>query len=160
MRVAPRHVWDASGRHGDDVFIGEYRHSIDEKGRIAVPVRFRAQLAETAFVSKWIDTCVAIFPPRAFEELADKVAALPVGDPSARAFNRYVFASAFDFDLDRQGRGIVPAALREFAGLSGETVVVGAHDHVELWSPDRWASYSAAMTAPDVLAEHLQGLGI
>jgi MraZ protein len=142
------------------VFTGEYRHAIDGKGRIAVPARFRAELEDGAFVSRWIDGCVAIFPRGAWDQLAARVASLPVSDAGARTFSRFVFSGAFEVELDRQGRALVPAGLREFATLEGEAVVVGARDHVELWNPARWVTYSAEMQSPDVLARHLQGLGI
>ncbi len=142
------------------MFTGEYRHSTDEKGRIAVPVRFRAELAGGALVSKWIDGCLAIFPRPAWDALAERAAGLPVTDAGARTFQRFLFGTAFEVELDRQGRLVVPAVLRQFAELEGETVVVGSRDHLELWSPARWSSYSAQMDAPDVLAGHLQGLGI
>ncbi len=141
------------------MFIGEYRHTVDEKGRLAVPSRFRAELAEAPVITRWLDSCLAIFPRAEFDRLAERVAALPLGDANARSFRRHVFAHAFEVELDRQGRVLVPPSLREWASLSNEAVVVGGHDHVELWTPDAWASYSAAMSAPEVLAEHLQGLG-
>jgi len=142
------------------VFTGEYRHAVDDKGRVAVPVRFRAELAGVLMVSKWIDGCLALHTRAAWEALAMRVGALPVTDASARVFQRYVFGAAFEVDLDRQGRLVIPAVLREFAQLEEETVVVGNRDRLELWSPQRWAAYSARMDDPDVLAEHLQGLGI
>jgi MraZ protein len=142
------------------VFTGEYRHSLDAKGRIAVPSRFRGELRGGAFVSRWIDLCVGLFPREAWDALAARVAALPVTDAGARTFSRFLFASAYEVELDGQGRIVVPVGLREWAALDGDVVVVGARDHVELWSPSRWAEYSAGMTSPDVLAEHLQGLGI
>jgi MraZ protein len=142
------------------VFTGEYRHAIDEKGRVAVPARFRADLAGTAFVSRWIDGCLAIFPKDEWSRLADKVGALQLTDASARNFARFLFSGAIEVELDRQGRAVVPSYLREFAGLNGEAVVVGARDHLELWQPARWADYSAGMNEPDVFAAHIQGLGI
>jgi MraZ protein len=142
------------------VFTGEFRHTIDDKGRVAVPARFRGDLAGTAFVSRWIDGCLAIFPKDAWNVLADKVGSLQVSDAGARNFARFLFSGAFEVELDRQGRAVVPAGLREFAGLNGEAVVVGARDHVELWQPARWAAYSAGMNEPDVFAAHIQGLGI
>lgn len=142
------------------MFTGEYRHSIDGKGRLAVPARFRASLEAGAFVSRWIDGCLAIFPREAWDELAQRVASLPFSDAGARTFSRFVFSGAFEVELDSQGRALVPAGLREFAALEGEAVVVGARDHIELWNPDRWVTYSAEMQSPDVLARHLQGLGI
>lgn len=142
------------------MFTGEYHHAIDGKGRVAVPARFRAELDMGAFVSRWIDSCVAIFPRQAWDDLAARVASLPVSDAGARTFARFVFSGAFEVELDRQGRVLVPAGLREFAKLADEAVVVGNRDHVELWEPVRWADYSAQMGSPDVLSAHLQGLGI
>ncbi len=142
------------------MFTGEYRHSVDGKGRVAVPARFRTQLVGGAFVARWIDECLGIFPREAWDAFAAKVAALPVTNPSARTFSRFIFSGAFEVELDAQGRVVVPQGLREWAGLGTDAVVVGSRDHIELWEPDRWARYSAAMTSPDVLAEHLQDLGI
>ena len=142
------------------MFTGEYRHAVDAKGRVAIPARFRAQLDDAPVITRWIDTCLAVFPRTDWETLAGKVSALPVSDAGARTFQRFLFAGAFEAELDRQGRLLVPPSLREYAALGGEAVVVGSRDHIELWEPARWADYSAAMTSPDVLAQHLQGLGI
>ena len=142
------------------MFTGEYQHTIDEKGRLAVPVRFRAELAQGAQVSKWIDGCVALFPRADWEVLAERTAALPVTDQSARTFQRFLFGAAFEVELDRQGRFVLPLVLRQFADLTAQVVVVGARRRLELWSPQRWSRYSAEMDRPEVLAEHLQGLGI
>ena len=142
------------------MFTGEYRHGVDEKGRLAVPARFRLELQAGAFVSKWTDLCLAIFPKDAWDDVATKVGSLHLSDADGRAFQRYLFASAFEVELDRQGRLVIPSGLRGFAGLVGEVAVIGSRDHVELWEPSRWAEYSSAMDAPDVLAQHLQGLGI
>ena len=142
------------------MFTGEYHHTVDEKGRLAVPVRFRADLAQRAMVSKWIDGCLALFPRAAWDELAAKAAALQVTSEGARVFKRFLFGAAFEIDLDRQGRLVVPAVLREFAGLGSDAVIVGSHDHLEIWSPAAWGAFSARMDQPELLAEHLQGLGI
>lgn len=142
------------------MFTGEYRHAVDDKGRVAVPARFRTQLGPGTFVSKWLDGCLALFPREAWDQLAQKVALLQLGNTDARGFQRYVFASAFEVEPDKQGRVVVPPGLRDWAGLAAEVAVVGSRDHVELWEPARWAEYSAAMDSPDVLAQHLQGLGI
>jgi MraZ protein len=142
------------------VFTGEYQHTLDEKGRFAVPARFRAELAQGAQVSKWIDGCVALFPRADWEALAERTAALPVTDQNARTFQRFLFGAAFEVELDRQGRFVLPVILRDFADLTSQVVVVGARRRLELWSPQRWSQYSAQMDRPEVLAEHLQGLGI
>lgn len=142
------------------MFTGEYRHTVDEKGRLAVPSKFRSQLETGAVVSRWMDECLAIHTRRGWDDLAAKVAQLPISDTGARLFQRYVFAGAFEADLDRQGRVVIPAYLREFAGLAGDAVVVGSRDHAEIWAPERWADYSMGLADPARLAEALEGLGI
>ncbi|HVM29605.1 MAG TPA: division/cell wall cluster transcriptional repressor MraZ [Candidatus Limnocylindrales bacterium] len=142
------------------MFTGEYRHTIDAKGRIAVPARFRADLAGVAYVSRWMDGCLAIFPRDAWNELAQRVAGLQVSNASARSFARFLFGGAFEVEPDRQGRVVLPAALRAEAALNGEAVVVGMRDHLEIWQPERWAAYGSGMSDPEVFAAHIQGLGI
>jgi MraZ protein len=142
------------------VFTGEYRHSVDEKGRVAVPARFRAQLADGAVVSRWIDRCLAIFPRSEWERLSERVAGLPIADPGSRAFQRFLFGGAVEAELDRQGRIVLPAYLREWAELEAEAVVVGSRDHAEIWAPARWAAVRRELEDPDALARHLTGLGI
>jgi MraZ protein len=142
------------------VFTGEYRHSVDEKGRLAVPARFRVQLAGGAYVSRWIDGCLAIFPRDDWDVLAGKVAGLPVTDPGSRAFQRFLFGGAIEAELDRQGRVLVPAFLRDWAELAGEAVIVGSRDHAEIWAPARWEGVRRELEDPARLAEHLTGLGI
>lgn len=142
------------------MFTGEYRHAIDGKGRVAVPARFRAELAKGAFVSRWIDSCLAIFPRPEWERLANRVADLPFSDAGARVFSRFVFSGAFEFALDGQGRLVLPPGLREFANLTTDAVVVGSRDHIELWEPGQWATYSAEMNSPEVLAARITDLGI
>lgn len=142
------------------MFTGEYRHSVDDKGRIAVPAKFRAQLEAGAVVSRWLDACLAIHTRAGWEDLAARVAGLPITDASSRLFTRYVFAGAVEADLDRQGRVVVPAYLRTWAGLGDDAVIVGSRDHAEIWEPSRWATYARALDDPDELARALQGLGI
>jgi MraZ protein len=142
------------------VFTGEYRHTVDEKGRLAVPARFRAQLAGGAFVSRWIDGCLAIFPRSDWDGLAARVAGLPVTDPGGRAFGRFLFGGAFEAELDRQGRVLIPAYLRDWAGLEGDAVVVGSRDHAEIWAPGRWEDVRRELDDPAKLAARLADLGI
>jgi transcriptional regulator MraZ len=142
------------------VFTGEYRHSVDDKGRIAVPSKFRAQLEAGAFVSLWLDACLAIHTRAGWDALAEKVATLPITDQNARLFQRFIFAGAVETALDGQGRVLVPAYLRESAGLESEAVVVGSRDHAEIWAPASWAAYRRSLEDPQSLAEALQGLGI
>jgi MraZ protein len=142
------------------VFTGEFRHSVDDKGRVAVPAKFRAQVEDGAVVSRWLDGCLAIHTRSGWDLLSSKVAALPITDSGSRLFQRVVFAGAFEADLDRQGRVVVPAYLREWAGLEGEAVIVGSRDHGEIWAPARWDDYRRALDDPESLAKALDGLGI
>ena len=142
------------------MFTGEYRHSVDDKGRLAVPAKFRAPLAVGAFLSRWIDGCLAIHPEAGWADLVAKVAGLPITNAGSRLFGRQVFAGAIEVELDRQGRVLIPAYLREETGLEGEAVVIGARDHAEIWAPKRWAEYRRAMDDPEAFAEAIQGLGI
>lgn len=142
------------------MFTGEYRHTVDDKGRIAVPSKFRAQLEDGAVVSRWLDECLAIHTRAGWDELATKVAALPITDTAARLFQRFVFAGAAEVDLDRQGRVLVPAFLRESIALGGDAVVVGSRDHAEIWAPAVWDGYRRGLDDPQELARAFEGLGI
>ena len=142
------------------MFTGEYRHSVDDKGRLAVPAKFRTPLMVGAYLSRWIDGCLAIHTQAGWADLVAKVAGLPITDAGSRLFGRQVFAGAIEVELDRQGRLLVPAYLRTETGLTGEAVVIGARDHLEIWSPPRWAEYRRAMDDPEAFAKAIQGLGI
>ena len=142
------------------MFTGEYRHTVDGKGRLAVPSRFRAQLEAGVVVSRWLDDCLAIHTREGWDALAEKVAGLPITDGNARRFSRFIFAGASETTLDGQGRVLVPGYLRETAGLEADAVVVGARDHAEIWSPDRWESYRRGLEDSAALAEAIEGLGI
>ena len=142
------------------MFTGEYRHSVDGKGRLAVPARFRTQLQTGAVVSRWLDDCLAIHTKAGWDALSDKVAALPITNPTARRFQRFVFAAAVEAELDGQGRVLLPAYLREAVGLTTDAVIVGSRDHAEIWSPARWTDYSRELDEPQALADAFEGLGI
>ena len=142
------------------MFTGEYRHTVDDKGRIAVPVKFRAQLDPGSMVSGWLDDCLAIHTKAGWEELSEKVAALPFTDPRSRSFQRFVFSTATDAQMDKQGRILLPAYLRQSVGLAGEAVLVGSRDHAEIWAPDRWDAYRKTLDDPQELARAFEGIGI
>ncbi len=142
------------------MFTGEYRHSVDDKGRLAVPSRFRAQLDAGLVVSRWLDSCLAIHTKAGWDALAEKVAQLPITDANARRFSRFIFAGASETTLDGQGRVLVPGYLRDMAGLASEAVVVGSRDHAEIWAPATWEAYRRELEDPAALAEAIEGLGI
>ncbi len=129
---------------------------------MAIPVRFRARLAEGATLARWLDGCLAIFPADEWSELAGKLRALPITNPRAREFARFMSSGAVDAELDRQGRLLIPGYLREYAGIgAGEVVVVGALNRLEIWALAAWQPYRAKIEdEPETLAEHLADLGI
>jgi MraZ protein len=141
------------------VFTGEYRHAIDEKGRLAVPARMRPQLEGGCVVARWIDTCLAIFPTEAWEGIAAKVGSLPFTDPNGRLLQRRLFAGAIETELDKQGRVLIPENLRRLAGLADEAVVVGGRDHAEIWAPAHWDEYGARLE-DEAFAAAVSGLGV
>jgi MraZ protein len=142
------------------VFTGEYRHTVDDKGRLAIPAKFRAQLESGAVLSRWIDGCLAIHTKAGWEALSAKVSGVPLTDPAGRLFERQIFAGAFEADLDKQGRVLVPSYLREEMGIGTDALVIGVRDHGEIWAPDRWQAYRRDMTDPAKFAEAIRGLGI
>lgn len=142
------------------MFTGEYRHAVDDKGRLAIPARFRAQLEGGAVLSRWIDGCLAIHTRGGWDALAARVASVPVTDPAGRLFERQIFGGAVEAEMDRQGRVLVPAYLREEMGIAAEALVVGVRDHGEIWAPDRWTTYRRDMTDAAKFAEAIRGLGI
>jgi MraZ protein len=120
------------------MFLGRHAHTLDAKGRMAIPARFRDELAEGLVVTRGVDHCLAIYPMTAWNELAAKINALPVSDIDARTFRRMVFAEAIDLVLDAQGRILVPSELRAYAQIDRDAVVIGVHSFIEVWSPERW----------------------
>ncbi|MEI6266590.1 MAG: division/cell wall cluster transcriptional repressor MraZ [bacterium] len=123
------------------MFIGEYQHNLDDKGRLAIPAKFRGQLSEGAVVTKGLDNCLSLFTKEGWDFEAERLMNLPLTQAKARAYARFMLSSAFPVEIDKQGRVNVPQALRSFAGISGSTVVTGLGDHVEIWAPEAWEEY-------------------
>jgi len=143
------------------MFIGEYQHSIDDKGRVAVPAKFRATLGERAIVTRGLDRCLFIFGAAEWEELAKKLIALPLAQANSRAFTRLMLAGAMEVDLDSQGRMLVPDYLRAYAGIKKQTVVAGLYNRIELWDETAWKKYKTQTESDsDEIAERLSELGI
>ncbi len=143
------------------MFIGEYKHAIDEKGRMAVPVKFRKDLAEGAIITKGLDNCLFIFTKPEWELLAGKLAQMPLAQANARAFARLMLAGAMDVEIDGQGRVLVPDYLRKYAGLKKSAVVAGVYSRLEVWDEEAWNRYKGKTeAASDEIAEKLGELGI
>jgi MraZ protein len=143
------------------MFIGEHRHSIDDKGRLQVPAKWRVQLAEGAVVTKGFDGSLKLYPATKWQEVAIKLATLPESQPESRAFVRQTLAGAVDFEPDKLGRFVIPGFLREFAKLSKDTVLTGHADHIEIWDIKVWESYLSKIdtTTPEYI-QTLTDIGI
>ncbi len=143
------------------MFLGEYQHTVDEKGRMAVPVKFRHDVADGAVVTRGIDTCLFLLPKAEWEKLAGKIASLPLSQANSRAFSRLMLAGAMDVELDAQGRVIIPDYLREYAGVKKQVVVAGLYNRIEIWDAAIWKKYKATTEkGSDKIAEQLGALGV
>lgn len=143
------------------MFIGEYRHNIDEKGRLALPAKFRGKLASGVVVTKGLENSLVIYTTEEWEKIAPKLSELPYNQANARAFSRLILSGACDCDLDRQGRVNIPANLREYAKLKTNTVIVGVYSRIEVWDVKEWEDYRDRIEAESgEIAEKIENLGL
>jgi len=143
------------------MLLGEYKHNLDAKGRIAVPAKFRDKLSAGAIITKGLDNCLFVFASKEWQELVTKLTALPISQANSRAFARLMLAGATDVELDKQGRILVPEYLKKFADLKKIAIVAGLYSRVEIWDAERWEKYKAKTeSASDEIAEQLGQLGI
>ena len=129
------------------MFLGQYEHSIDDKGRLAIPARFRADLADGLYLTAGVDHCLHVLTPAAWQHLAEGIAALPWLNADARQVQRNLFAMATFLAPDRLGRIVVPNYLRTYGGLGSEVVVAGVFDRIEVWDRDTWERLRADFAA-------------
>lgn len=138
------------------MFIGEYQHVVDSKGRLFIPARFRDGLGDRFVITKGLDRCLFVYPLQEWEQLEIKLKKLPFARADARAFVRLFFSGAAELEPDKQGRIVVPLGLRQYAGLEKEVVVLGVSSRVEVWSREEWEKYSAkAGDAYEEIAEKI-----
>lgn len=143
------------------MFIGEYKHNLDDKGRLAVPAKFRAMLKDGAVVTKGLDNCLFLFPRKEWAALAEKFSRLPFSQAKVRAISRMMLAGAADAGFDSQGRIMLPEYLRSFAGLKKGVIIAGLYDRMEIWDEGAWNEYkSGAEKDSTEMAEALGELGI
>ena len=122
------------------MFLGQHSYTLDSKGRLTIPARFREELPTEIVLTRGLDRCLVVYPIDVWEEISGKVTSLPITDPRGRALRRVFFAEAVNTELDGQGRILIPERLRDYAGLqlSSEVAIVGLDRFIELWSPTRW----------------------
>lgn len=122
--------------------MGEYHHSIDEKGRVIIPAKFRDALGDRFVMTRGLDNCLFVYPMQEWAVMEQKLKSLPLMKADARAFTRFFLSGATECELDKQGRVNIPANLREHARLDTQAVVIGVSNRVEVWSKELWESYS------------------
>jgi len=124
------------------MFIGEYQHNLDSKGRISIPAKFRSELGSSAIVTRGLDSCLFIYPKGEWEETANRLAQLPYTNANARAFSRMMLSGAMEVEIDKQGRALLPGYLRSYASLIDQIVSAGVFNRVEIWDKQKWQEYS------------------
>ncbi|MFZ5752710.1 MAG: division/cell wall cluster transcriptional repressor MraZ [Bacillota bacterium] len=125
------------------MFTGEYQHSIDEKGRLIMPAKLREALGDRFMTTKGLDGCLFVYPLTEWKLLEEKLKNLPFTNKDARAFARFFFAGATECEVDKQGRVLISANLREYAGLNKDVVIIGVGTRLEIWSKEAWEGYSS-----------------
>ena len=141
------------------MFMGQYNHTMDTKGRLIVPSKFREQLGEEFVVTKGLDGCLFVYGNGEWEQLVEKLRALPLTNQNARKLTRFLMAGAVNCETDRQGRMLIPSNLRAYAGISKDAVLARNGSRVEIWSAERWAEEQKIEENVEEIAAELDGLG-
>lgn len=143
------------------MFIGEYKHTIDTKKRLALPAKFRKELGSSVVVTKWLDSCLIVFPEKEWQVMSDKLGKLPTSQAEARGFVRMLLGGAMSVDLDNLGRILIPEYLKEYAGLEKDVTICGLFNRLEIWDSEKWAGYKDRVEKEvGDFAEKLKELGI
>lgn len=143
------------------MLIGEYKHTLDPKKRLAIPAKLRKEVGEHAILTRGLNNCLSLYPMAQWNRLTEKLGSLPVGQGDTRAFLRTMFAGAVEVEMDQLGRILIPDFLKQYAELSTKAVIVGVYDRLEIWNEERWETYRReAEKSTDVIAEKLGELGL
>ena len=143
------------------MFIGEFIHNMDAKGRLNIPTKYRDELGESFYITKGLDNSLFVFTNDEWSKFEDKLSKLPLTNKNARAFVRIFYSGATECKLDKQGRILIPQSLREHARIDKETIVIGAGTRIEIWASEVWDSYNNPENISyDDIAEHMADLGI
>jgi MraZ protein len=143
------------------MFIGEYEHSIDIKGRVSFPSKFRDVLGEIFYMTKGLDSSIFVFPKAEWEIFEEKLKGLPLTNNNARAFVRMFFSGAQEISFDKQGRIVIPQGLRNHANLESDAYIIGVGTRIEIWDKKTWDEYTSPNSLNyDEIAAHMAELGI
>lgn len=139
--------------------MGEYNHTIDTKGRLIIPSKFRETLGDEFVVTKGLDGCLFVYDNQEWAAFEEKLKVLPLTNKESRMFVRFFLAGAASVEVDKQGRILIPSVLREFAGLDKDVVLVGVASRIEIWSKEKWEESSNIQDMEEI-AEHMSELGL
>ncbi|PIR07241.1 cell division/cell wall cluster transcriptional repressor MraZ [Candidatus Jorgensenbacteria bacterium CG_4_10_14_0_8_um_filter_39_13] len=143
------------------MILGEYKHNLDSKGRLAVPAKFRIKFKTGAIITRGLDRCLFVFGSEDWEALVKKIIGLPLAQANSRAFSRLMLAGATDVKLDVQGRILIPDYLRQYADLKKQVVLAGLYSRMEIWDAEFWKQYKMKTeSSSEEIAEKLGELGI
>ncbi|MBC8506008.1 MAG: division/cell wall cluster transcriptional repressor MraZ [Anaerolineales bacterium] len=142
------------------MFLGQYRHTLDEKGRLTIPARFREELSGGAYLTQGFEKNLRLLTEPAFERISEKLNDMKTTDPMARELRRLIFATASQVDLDSVGRILIPQFLRDVSNLDGEAVIVGVGEGVEIWSPGVWEGQVTQLSDVDANSERFSDLDL
>jgi MraZ protein len=143
------------------MFIGEYRHTVDDKNRVSLPAKFRKELGRKIVVTRGLDNCLFLFTHKAFEAISSETAKLGHMQMDSRGFNRFLFSGATEIEVDSMGRILIPDYLREFAALKSAVTFAGVHNRIEIWDEKRWGAYKKRIESEaEGMAEKLSQIGL
>lgn len=143
------------------MLIGEYTHTVDDKNRISLPMKFRKELGKVVVITHGLDNCLFLYSIKEWKKIAEKLATLSIGQADTRGFNRFMLAGATEVSVDSLGRILIPDFQKQFATLQGKVVFAGVYDRIELWDEARWTQYKQGIVAKaDALAQKLGDIGV
>ena len=143
------------------MLIGEYLHTLDSKKRLSLPAKFRKEVGRKVVVTRGLDACLFMYPQKAWEKIAAKLASLPVGQADTRGLSRFLLAGAVETEVDGAGRILIPEYLKDFAELRSRVVLAGVSDRIEIWNEKTWEEYKRRIEKDaDQMAQALGNMGI
>ncbi|MGC9031169.1 MAG: division/cell wall cluster transcriptional repressor MraZ [Minisyncoccia bacterium] len=143
------------------MFLGEYTYNLDDKKRLAIPVKFRTALGKKAVITRGLDNCLFLYSKKEWEKLAVKLSKLPLSQSDARGFGRIMLAGAMEVEIDNLGRILIPDYLKEYAFLEKKVVIAGLYNRIEIWAEEKWKTYKEnAEKEVGNMAERLKELGV
>lgn len=142
------------------MFLGQYQHSLDDKGRLTIPAAFRDGVGEGAYISQGFDRNLMVMTAAYFQQVYERINAMSLTDPAARLLRRLLLSTAYQVEVDRAGRILVPQNLRQFLGLNGEAMIIGQGEYFEVWTPSEWGRQMQTLQDAEANAQRFQTLDL